>query len=59
MRVETAVWVAVSLGVLYLTWETISPILSPIIIAATTAYILYPVHERLEGKIGGRWSALT
>ncbi|MBP1912297.1 AI-2E family transporter [Thermococcus stetteri] len=59
MRVETAVWAAVSIGALYLTWETVSPILSPIIIAATTAYILYPIHERLERKIGGRWSALT
>lgn len=59
MRVETAAWAAVSLGVLYLTWETISPVISPIIIAATTAYILYPVHERLEGKIGEQWSALT
>lgn len=59
MDVETIVWIGVSLAILYLTWETVSPILSPLIIALTTAYILYPLHERLARKIGDKWSALT
>jgi predicted PurR-regulated permease PerM len=58
MELETAVWISISLIILYLTWETISPVLSPLIIAATLAYILYPLHERLSARIGSRWSAL-
>jgi len=58
MELETAVWIGVSLGILYLTWETVSPVLSPLIVAVTLAYILYPVHERFSAKIGNRWSAL-
>ncbi|GAB6135658.1 AI-2E family transporter [Thermococcus prieurii] len=58
MELETAVWIGVSLGVLYLTWQTVSPVLSPLIVAVTLAYILYPLHERLSAKIGNRWSAL-
>ncbi|WP_297497935.1 AI-2E family transporter [Thermococcus sp.] len=57
MKLEAAVWVVLSLIILYLTWETVSPIISPIIIAITLAYILYPLHERLSGKVGNRWSA--
>ncbi|AIU70159.1 membrane protein [Thermococcus eurythermalis] len=56
MEIETGVWIAVSLVILYLTWQTVSPVLSPLIVAATLAYILYPVHERLSLKIGNRWS---
>ncbi|ASJ06834.1 AI-2E family transporter [Thermococcus pacificus] len=59
MEIEAAVWVAISLVVLYLVWETVSPILSPLIIAATLAYILYPFHERLSKRFGNRLSALT
>jgi len=58
MELETAVWIGVSLGILYLTWQTVSPVLSPIIIAVTLTYILYPLHEKLSFKIGNRWSAL-
>ncbi|WP_297063887.1 AI-2E family transporter [Thermococcus sp.] len=58
MELETAVWVGVSLVILYLTWQTVSPVLSPLIVAVTLTYILYPLHERLSSKIGNRWSAL-
>ncbi|WP_457742120.1 AI-2E family transporter [Thermococcus sp.] len=58
MELETAVWIGVSLVILYLTWQTVSPVLSPIIVAVTLAYILYPLHERLSLKVGNRWSAL-
>jgi len=58
MEIETTVWVTLTLVVLYLTWKTVSPVVSPIIIAVTLAYILYPVHERLSIKVGSRWSAL-
>ncbi|WP_297550815.1 AI-2E family transporter [Thermococcus sp.] len=58
MELETAVWVGVSLAILYLTWQTVSPVLSPLIVAVTLTYILYPLHERLSSKIGNRWSAL-
>ncbi|MDI3474414.1 MAG: hypothetical protein PWQ95_142 [Thermococcaceae archaeon] len=57
MEIETAAWIVVALLVLYLVWETVSPIISPIIIALTLAYILYPFHERLAKKIGNRTSA--
>ncbi|NJE06420.1 AI-2E family transporter [Thermococcus sp. M36] len=59
MELETAVWIAISLVVLYLVWETISPIISPIIIAVTLAYILYPLHERLAERMGNRASAFV
>jgi len=59
MELEAGVWIAVSLVVLYLVWETVSPVLSPIILAITLAYILYPFHERLSTKIGKHASALT
>lgn len=57
MELEAGIWIAVSLIVLYLVWETVSPILSPIILAVTLAYILYPLHERLAKKTGNRVSA--
>jgi len=59
MELETAVWIGVSLVIIYLTWQTISPVLSPLIVAVTLAYILYPIHERLSVRIGNRWSALA
>ncbi|ACJ15870.1 hypothetical membrane protein, conserved [Thermococcus onnurineus NA1] len=59
MELEAAIWIAISLIVLYLVWETVSPILSPIIIAVTLAYILYPFHERLARRMGNRLSAFT
>ncbi len=59
MELEAAIWLSISLIVLYLVWETISPIISPIIIALTLAYILYPLHERLSSMIGNRISAFT
>jgi len=58
MELETAVWIGVSLAILYLTWQTVSPVLSPLIVAVTLVYILYPLHERFSAKIGNRWSAL-
>ncbi|NJE09949.1 AI-2E family transporter [Thermococcus sp. MAR1] len=57
MELEAGIWIAVSLIVLYLVWETVSPILSPIILAVTLAYILYPLHERLARKTGNKVSA--
>ncbi len=57
MELETAVWIVISLIILYLVWETVSPILSPIIIAVTIVYIIYPLHERLSGRLGNRGSA--
>lgn len=59
MELEAGIWIAVSLVVLYLVWETVSPILSPpIILAVTLAYILYPpLHERLAERTGNRGGA--
>ncbi|WP_297465209.1 AI-2E family transporter [Thermococcus sp.] len=59
MELEAAVWIAISLVVLYLVWETVSPILSPLILAVTLAYILYPLHERLSERLGNRISAFA
>ncbi len=59
MELEAAVWIVISLVVLYLVWETVSPILSPLILAVTLAYILYPLHERLSKRVGNRVSAFT
>lgn len=57
MELEAAVWIAISLIILYLVWETVSPILSPIIIAITIVYIVYPLHERWSKRLGNRGSA--
>ncbi len=57
MKIEAIVWLAVSVVILYLVWKTLSPVLSPIIIAATLVYILYPLHRRLSTRIGTRASA--
>ncbi len=57
MKIEAIVWLAVSVVILYLVWKTLSPVLSPIIIAATLVYILYPLHKRLSVRIGSRASA--
>jgi len=57
MELEAAVWLAISVIILYLVWKTVSPILSPIIIAVTIVYIVYPVHERWARRIGNRGSA--
>ncbi|WP_457750757.1 AI-2E family transporter [Thermococcus sp.] len=57
MELEAAVWIAISLIILYLVWKTVSPILSPIIIAITIVYIVYPVHERWSKRLGNRGSA--
>ncbi|NJE03116.1 AI-2E family transporter [Thermococcus sp. MV11] len=59
MEIEAAVWIVISVLVLYLVWETVSPILSPLILAVTLAYILYPFHERLARRVGNRISAFT
>jgi predicted PurR-regulated permease PerM len=59
MEIEAAVWITISLIVLYLVWETVSPILSPLIIAVTLAYILYPLHEKFAKKAGNRASAFA
>ncbi|ANF23104.1 AI-2E family transporter [Thermococcus piezophilus] len=59
MELEAAIWIAISIIILYLVWETVSPILSPLIIAVTLAYILYPFHERLSKKMGNKLSAFT
>ncbi len=59
MRTETAVWIVVSLIILLLTWETIRPVITPVIFALTIAYIFHPWHKNLAEKIGERNSGLV
>ncbi|WP_461866158.1 AI-2E family transporter [Thermococcus sp.] len=59
MRAETIVWIVISFLILFLTWETIKPVLTPVIFALTIAYIFYPWHKNLAEKIGERNSGLV
>jgi len=55
---ESIVWVLVAVVILYLVWITVSPVISPLILAVTIAYIIYPLHERMRKRIGNRISAV-
>ncbi len=59
MRAETIIWAIISLLILFLTWKTIQPVLTPVIFALTIAYIFYPWHKNLAEKIGERNSGLV
>ncbi|ASJ02728.1 AI-2E family transporter [Thermococcus profundus] len=57
MRNETLAWAVISAVVLYLVWLVVRPVISPILLALTIAYVTYPFHEGLSEKIGRRKSA--
>ncbi|WP_010478201.1 AI-2E family transporter [Thermococcus zilligii] len=49
---------AIVLVILVISWKTVSPLVTPVFFALTLAYIVYPVHRRLEAKVGPLKSAL-
>ena len=56
---ELLVWGTVVAAILYLAWETVRPLVTPIFFGVILAYAFYPVHRRLSGRIGERWSAVV
>ncbi|HIP75084.1 MAG TPA: AI-2E family transporter [Thermococcus paralvinellae] len=59
MRAETLVWSGVIIGILYIAWNTVAQLLSPIFFAAVFTYAVYPVHKRLSNRISTKKSALV
>ncbi|USS40695.1 AI-2E family transporter [Thermococcus aggregans] len=58
METEHAVWIAVSLIILFIVWKTVEPLITPIIFALTVAYIFHPLHERLAKRLSTNKSAM-
>ncbi|HHI01414.1 MAG: AI-2E family transporter [Thermotogae bacterium] len=58
MKTEHAVWIAVSLIILFIVWKTVEPLITPIIFALTVAYIFHPLHERLAKRLDTNKSAM-
>ncbi|ASJ03117.1 AI-2E family transporter [Thermococcus profundus] len=57
-KTEMIIWSAVSLLVLYLSWRTVSPLLTSLFFGVLLAYIFYPVHDRLKRRLSPEASAL-
>ncbi|ASJ08523.1 AI-2E family transporter [Thermococcus siculi] len=57
MRSEVIAWSIAVIIIIYVAWETVSPLITPIFFGAILAYAFYPIHRRLSGRIGRRWSA--
>ncbi|MCD6524909.1 MAG: AI-2E family transporter [Thermococcus sp.] len=57
VRTEVVIWVAVSLVIVYLSWKTIKPLVTPLFFGVLLAYIVYPLHSRLRRKFSPRESA--
>jgi len=58
MKAELLVWGGVVIAILYLAWNTVSQLLSPIFFAAIFTYAVYPIHKRLSNKLSTKKSAL-
>ena len=52
MRLETLAWAAAVLAIVYLTWATVRPLVTPIFFGAVLAYAFYPIQRRLAPKLG-------
>ncbi|MBO8174115.1 MAG: AI-2E family transporter [Thermococcus sp.] len=59
MKVEFLVWGGIVITILYLAWNTVSQLLSPIFFAAILTYAVYPIHKRLSNKLNAKKSALV
>lgn len=57
-RLKLLFWGGVILIVLYLSWKTVSSLITSMFFGVTLAYIVYPLHKRLEKNIGTTRSAL-
>ena len=57
MRAERLVWAATVLIIIYITWEAISPLITPIFFGLILAYAAHPIHRRLSPRIGRTHSA--
>ncbi|ACS33636.1 AI-2E family transporter [Thermococcus gammatolerans] len=57
-RIELVVWTVVSLIILYLSWRTVRPLVTPLFFGVLLAYIAYPLHMRLRRRFSAHESAL-
>jgi len=57
MKGEQIIWAAIILGIIYASWDAISPFAGPIFFGVILAYALYPLHRRLKKRVGNRASA--
>ncbi len=57
MRSDVIVWSAAVIIIIYIAWATVSPLITPIFFGTVMAYAFYPIHRRLSGRIGRKWSA--
>lgn len=56
--VEVAIWTLVSMIILYLSWRTVSPLITPLFFGVLLAYIVYPIHMRLRKRLLSHLSAV-
>nr|WP_048055204.1 AI-2E family transporter [Pyrococcus sp. NA2] len=58
MEKERIVWVAIILIILFLVWETLKELITPIVFGITATYLAYPFHVKLSKRFGKRTSIL-
>jgi len=58
MRGELIVWAILIAAVLYVSWNVLSPFVSPIFFGVVLAYALYPLQRSLMKKMNPKLSAL-
>ncbi|NJE42768.1 AI-2E family transporter [Thermococcus sp. GR6] len=57
MRAEIITWAATVLVIIYIAWEVVSPLITPIFFGLVLAYAVYPIHKRLIPELGEARSA--
>ncbi len=59
LATKTLVWLGIVLIIVYLSWRVVEPLAGAVFFGMVTAYALYPIHVRLEKKMGRFYSAFT
>jgi len=57
MRVETLIWAVVIIGIAYVAWATVEPLVTAVFFGGILAYAAYPIHVRLAKRTGNSASA--
>ncbi|WP_193384984.1 AI-2E family transporter [Pyrococcus abyssi] len=55
---EKIVWIALIAIIIFLVWETLKELISPIVFGIAATYIAYPFHIKLSRKLGKKLSVL-
>ncbi|WP_297491327.1 AI-2E family transporter [Thermococcus sp.] len=58
-KLGKATWAAVVLVILYVSWKTVEPLVTAIFFGVVLAYLVYPIHRLLKGRIGDYYSAIA